>query len=108
MESKWFEAFTWNGERETEIVVVSIHKKIKYDTVKNAVEPYFEQLGFKKIQPHKNAKNFRNWHLNLGDKTFEPRTYYRHDDTTRLGWPSQISEHMTKHYGTIVGRKFGL
>lgn len=108
MENKWFEAYTWNGERETEIVVVSLKNKIPYDTVKNAVEPYFESLGFKKIPCNKNAKNIRNWHLNLGDKTFEPRTYFRHEDNTKLGWPSQISDHMAKHYGTIVGRKFGL
>ena len=108
MENKWFELSTWNGERDTEIVVVSIFKGIKYDVIKNAVEPYFDLLGFKKIPCHKNAKNIRNWHLNLTDKTYEPRTFFRHEDNLRLGWPSQISEHMAKHYGTIIGRKFGI
>lgn len=107
-EASWFEAFTWNGERETEIVVVSLTNKMRYDTIKGAVEPYFESLGFKKIAPHSNARNIRNWHLNLSDKTYEPRTFYRCNDTTRIGWPSQIANHMAKHYGTIIGRKFGI
>lgn len=108
MEEKWFEMYTWNGERETEKIFIALRKGLSYDIMKGAVEPYLESINLKK-EPGKvklQTRFYRGWSIDLVEKTFTPVKFPRHDEAK--AWPSQISEFTAKHYGTLVGKKFGI
>ena len=110
-EASWFQAFTWNSERETEEVILLANNVKVAQVVKKTVEEYLESLQFKRklSSPQRMTKTKQAWIINLTDKTFEFVTGW---EAQRNGsptcWPSHIDAHIKKYWPTIVGRKFGI
>lgn len=114
-EEKWFEYFTWNSDRHTEELILKPINAKATQSIQKPVEEYLESLGFRRdnTSPTVAIPSSGGWVLHLVKKTYklEHKANIMNMIANRdiqTAYPSQLKEHMIRHFPVLLGKRFGL
>ena len=114
-EEKWFQKYNWSYEKTTDRVLIIqtfIQKSLSISIARIVID-YLRAEGIKGPDFNKNRQQNCCFVVDLVNKEFDlisswQATIMMRGERTFVAYPSQISQFIATHRGSLVGRKFGL